>query len=166
MKVRKQTANFGRTLQLCNDRKHEIHFPFICHSRTSSHDPPPRFLSFSLFSNLLFNHTKQKCSIISPESQNKYLAFLRSKTLSQRIMFFFLSFFPLCKWSQVCSPLRALEMFCLYGLIDISGRSSEQFHGLDLRRILELSGDGLQGIWQNARQQALIIHAQRGQERH
>lgn len=57
-------------------------------------------------------------------------------------------------------------MFCLYGLIDISGRSSEQFHGLDLRRILELSGDGLQGIWQNARQQALIIHAQRGQERH
>lgn len=60
MKVRKQTANFGRTLQLCNDRKHEIHFPFICHSRTSSRDPPPRFLSFSLFSNLLFNHTKQK----------------------------------------------------------------------------------------------------------
>lgn len=57
-------------------------------------------------------------------------------------------------------------MFCLYGLIDISGRSSEQFHSLDLRRILELSGDGLQGIWQNARQQALIIHAQRGQERH
>lgn len=126
-------------------------------------------LDFSVFHSFqIFSSTTQNKNVPSslPRARINIQHFSVPKRCPSVSCFFFLSFFSLRKWSQVCSPLRALEMFCLYGLIDISGRSSEQFHGLDLRRILELSGDGLQGIWQNARQQALIIHAQRGQERH